>query len=315
MALTALNHKKIGDVSLGAASIAGWFDALYDALTAATYYDSEVRTAGVGSAVKNVTKEQETGTTVCIHGEFVSADMAGWKWAFAGGSTVGKMIGPETNVGFGFTIIRNAGAYADYKHATAPFTTGDFPGYWALGDPSIVDILRVYESQETLWVEAIDLSNATEVRCAAVGALWDPDSTDPSDSESNGRRIGLMCSSEKLSYPGAMHTTTTAFLGHWESIYRAHAGALTVGGDTIVTCSRCSVGDPGSLILPSGQAARLAHISHRANADGILIGQLRDVQIIGHQKDGLVAESAGADVGYVIGQNHLAADDAILLQA
>jgi hypothetical protein len=322
MALTALNHKMIDVEPVGVAGQEGNLDALYDALTASTYYDGTARTPGSGSAVKNVTKVEVATVTEAIYGEFAGANMAGWKWMVAGasGKSPGKIAGPDTGSGvFWLTIVRNAGAYADWQHASAPFTTGDFPGFWAiLENVHATALSRVWciESQDSLWMAWHNAGSPGYSWLSAAGAMWDPDSTDPADSESNGRRVGMLVSSQ-WGLTGDMHQSAGSILGYTASGQRPHTGVIDVGADTMTPLVRTTLwtGDPGGLIYPSGKSARLGHLAYKSYSTGSFVGQLRDVDVIGNSKTGLVAENAGADVGYVVGQYADTSADAILLRA
>jgi hypothetical protein len=124
-------------------------------------------------------------------------------------------------------LAKNAGAFNAWDNA-APFTSGQFYGYWRAANTGSGTFSRVWiiESQEALFV-VIELTTGV---CIPIlgGAYLDPESSTSGACESDGARYGLAVGSA-TAWSSTSFQTGANFLGHSASNAQYHHMIADVG--------------------------------------------------------------------------------------
>jgi hypothetical protein len=319
MSLSAAPYKRLPDQPC-ASTQTGVLNAIYDALTSATYYDASSRT----SKVTGVTKD---GTTDAVY----------WSWVASIGASglkavMSKQAGttprsPDTAAAGNLVgqIVKNAGAYSSYASAT-PFTTGDEFDNWGFTDATNITNIRVYESDESIKIVGL-AAGQYAVYVHWMGALWDPDSTAVADSEYSGRRFGMITShltgvevaggQPNWLMTQARNDSNSIYLSHNNLDTGWHSGAMTIGSGTPEPATRLMfprtiANSTAEYLMPSGRVCMLDSIVYGNGTT--VIGKLRDCVYIPQAINGTTLQNAGTDIGYVVGGDNTSSGDAVLLK-
>lgn len=321
MSLTPQQWKKLPVQTLGATTLPTILDAIYTALTSATYYDASARTAGAGSAW-TFSRYQNAGTTEAVYGT-PPTDAIAHRAIFAGvnAARTPLMASPDTWLAncLMVSVAKNAGAFASWDHASAPFTSGQFFGYWRVYAGTTAAKVHVYESQECLAVFVEETGGS--VYGALAGALWDPESSDTTnDSESDGRLYGVVTSGSGSAVSATFNTTASAFLGHSVTIGNAHAGIFQPGSSSILSALRWCLPDVSTTTSSYSRAGRFYRVPwlYRLNQSAPndrMIGRLREACLFRDGKLGNVHSESGADKAYLVGGSTTADQDCVALVA
>lgn len=231
MSLATLNWKKTAPVNVAASTVAGQLDALYSCLTKTTYEDGSARSAGSGSAWTAGRYQIAGPVTEAVYCTPPTGTIA-HRLIFAGSTTAKTptMATPDTwatNCVLA-GLAKNAGAFNAWDNA-APFTSGQFYGYWRATSTGAGTWSRVWiiESQEALFV-VFELTTGV---CYAVlgGAYLDPESSTSGSCESDGARYGLAVSGSGIAWTAAAFQTGNSFLGYSATIAQYHHMVADVG--------------------------------------------------------------------------------------
>jgi hypothetical protein len=318
--LSALNWKRLPTTSPSSGAINAVLDAIFTALSSATYYNGDARTVGAGSAW-TVSRFQAAGTTEAVYATPPSASIAGCRAIFAGaaGAKTPTMASPDTYIASCVlaAVQKGAGAFTTWDGAT-PFTNSGFFGYWrgfhAAG--STAGNIVIYESQEAL---AVFIENTLgAVTGVFVGCFVDPGTTLLSDAETDGRLYGVLTSGSTSGIPSAFWTSTTSWLSHSASNGAVHAGCFNPGLTTTSNVDVFTLGTAPTatnLVTRSGAPALLPFVWVEEGGAGRTIGRAREMYII---RDGLLREvlaQSGTTIAYVASGSSGAAQDAIAFGA
>lgn len=230
MSLATLNWKKTAPVNVAASSVAGALDALYSCLTKTTYEDGSARSAGSGSAWTGGRYQIGGPVTEAVYCTPPTGALS-HRLIFAGSTTAKTptMASPDTWVANCVLagLAKNAGAFNAWDNA-APFTSGQFYGYWRAANTGSGTFSRVWiiESQEALFV-VVELTTGV---CIPIlgGAYLDPESSTTGACESDGARYGLAVGSA-TAWASTSFQTGTNFLGHGVSSGQYHHMVADVG--------------------------------------------------------------------------------------
>jgi|DEB19_MinimDraft_3_1074340.scaffolds.fasta_scaffold30478_2 hypothetical protein len=230
MSLATLNWKKTAPVNVAASTVAGALDALYSCLTKTTYEDGSARSAGSGSAWTAGRYQIAGPVTEAVYCTPPTGAI-NHRLIFAGSTTAKTptMASPDTwatNIVLA-GLAKNAGAFNAWDNA-APFTSGQFYGYWRAANTGSGTFSRVWiiESQEALFV-VVELTTGV---CIPIlgGAYLDPESSTAGACESDGARYGLAVGSA-TAWASNSFQSGTNFLGHSASNAQYHHMVADVG--------------------------------------------------------------------------------------
>lgn len=214
MSLATLNWKKTAPVNVAASSVAGALDALYSCLAKTTYEDGSARSAGSGSAWTAGRYQIAGPVTEAVYCTPPTGAI-NHRLIFAGSTTLKTptMASPDTWTSNCVLagLAKNAGAFNAWDNA-APFTSGQFYGYWRAANTSSGTFSKVWiiESQEALFV-VVELTTGV---CIPIlgGAYLDPESSTAGSCESDGARYGLAVGSA-TAWASTSFQSGTNFLG------------------------------------------------------------------------------------------------------
>lgn len=317
------NYRYVGSQSFTSATVAAVLDALYTLGTRTTYANGSARTEGSGSAwTYTGNRYQNAGTTEALYPAPPTSTLGG-RILLAGAASLPvpnpTMASPDsaaTNILMG-NVIKNAGAFASWN-AAAPFTSGQVFGYWRIW-PTTAGTGSVH-----LWEGKDAMKIAITAGTGAYGwiglAIGDPDSTDASDAESDGKVYGQITSGSAFAINPAFGSTIDQWLGHSGSASQPHAGIFTPGASAVLTVAPRGRHDTAmtttGLKSRSGKWAR-SPIDYRYTAaapnDGFAF-RLRDILWFSDSQIGRVHSSGGTTIGYVAGASATSDADAILLE-
>ncbi len=179
-------------------------------------------------------------TTEALHGGFAFSGKAKWMVCGAAGartpwmatSTGGNHTYLASCIFLGLTV--DPGVYQAWDHATQPFTSGRPIGLCRMVDCAVkaVKYVHAYVNAENLTV----LFETTDgmVYGGGCGGSIDPESTDPLDAESDGRRYSVWTTGTIAGGITTTHNTANiqAPGGHVSNATEAHHLALTPGTAT-----------------------------------------------------------------------------------
>ena len=296
MALTTQTWKRLATVVPAGAAIDQTLDAIYTALTAVTYYDGSARTPGSGSAWTAARYQTGTPKTEAVYCSPVVGTL-NHRAIFAGSASAKTptMASPDTwgtNVVL-YGLAKNAGAYNAWDNA-APFTSGQWPGYYRLTSSTTINKVYVFECAESLCVVAE--SSGGVVFCCLLGALFDPYTTAALSAESDGRRYGMVNASASTGMIALQNEWAVSMLFYHQTTANTtnHSIALDVGAvATFVGLTR--VASPGGatsitwLINAAGEACTVPFAVGRSAAtpNDHFIGVVRQINI---SKNGILGQ-------------------------
>lgn len=247
MSLATLNWKRVAGVIPASNSIKDVLDALYSAGTATTYWDGSARTQGSGSAW-TFSRYQNAGTTEAVYASPVTGSLN--HRAIFGGASGAKtptMASPDTYTASVVLagLAKNAGAYNAWDNA-APFTSGQFYGYWKCLNLASFTIAKVHivESQEAIVV----VFEATTGACQSVlvGAYLDPETSTGTAAESDGRRYGLAVPFSSTATTATFLETNASWLSHSASANQYHHMVADIGAvSTFITTNKLQLFQSG----------------------------------------------------------------------
>lgn len=320
MALPTMKWRYVGSSSYGA-SIDAALDAIYTLGTSATYYDGSARTPGSNQAA-TYSRFQASGTTEAVYATPATSTALAVKWIFAGSSSAKSptMASPDTwaTNHLLVSINKNSGAFNAWD-AAAPFTSGQFFGYWRSWDTAANSgSVHMFECEEAVMLFFVRSSDGT-VRACCAGAFIDPHSTDSADAESDERVYGVYASGgTNVAGVSGISTQNTSWMGYGTSNDNCHTGIFFPGLGTIQAVQRNT--EYGTT---SGMTHRLTSGSYLYFQDNILvaadsspnaaIGNLRSMGTFGRATVGQVLSDGVNDIAYVIGNNGASDNDAAIL--
>lgn len=242
MSLEALSFKYIGKFIVPASTSSGSMAAISNAFSSATYADGTSRVTGSGIAWTPTT-QLNSGTTLAVSLTPVTSTL-GQKIIYAGGGTgTPTMLTPDTytTTRIYFGLCKNAGNFNSWTDSN-PFGTGEFSGYTGLGLGTNISAIHAYESIDSIFV--IAETTTSNVYISHVGAVIDPESSNASAAESDGKIYGLFTTGYN-SNGGTPHWYANfganSFLNHGANAGQAHGYIMNFGASTITTVRRLNV--------------------------------------------------------------------------
>ncbi len=329
MSLSALNWRRLPTQVLGASTAVAVLDAIYTALGpgGVTYYDGSTRTPGSGSA-GTWTRYQNAGTTEALYCTPATTTLTN-RILIAGVNAVRTplMASPDTYSSnmLMATIVKNAGAFASWDHATQPFTSGSPFGFWRFLSIAAITLGNVYcfEAEEAV---AVFVENGADgsIFGFVAGAILDPESSDvTSDAESDGKLYGLLVTGSTaigntFNTAGGTTASTNAFMAHSTTAAQAHIGCFTPGAGTIKTLFRVltpALSTTTHLKTPAGRFVRIPYLFADRSGNSPIVGRLREIVNGPDGKIINVYQESGVDVAYLVSGSSTADQDAVWLLA
>lgn len=216
----------------GTPTVAETLNAIYNALKSTSYADRTPRTPGSGTAW-DVSRYQNGGTTEALYAKAPLAAISTMDIILAGvdsGAPTPTMLTPDSfSTGYMLVGINKGGSGFNAWDNAAPFTSGNFSGYWRGFNCANAFWIYVYESLEDLWIFAETVAGV--LATVRVGAFIDPLTSHASDAETSGR-IYAMVSSGTGSVSTNFWDTNGPF-AHAVSANVHHFGSFTPGAGTI----------------------------------------------------------------------------------
>ncbi len=317
MSLAPLTFKYIGNFLSPALTTSGTLAAINNAFRSTTYADGTTRITGSGIAWTPQT--QVSASTITAVALTPVTSTLGQKMIYAGaGTNAGTMIGTEAwsaNNRLFYGLCKNAGAFSTYS-SSAPFTTGQFSGYLGAANATQVTNVHAYETQDSVFVMCETSTKA--VYMSYGGAIIDPETSNASCAESDGKIYGL-CST---GYALAGGISISAYANSTFLYYDGGAGGtknfiMTFGTSSLVPTYRANgLGATTTTVLRNTANEYVQLPLYMMKNDGTTFyGRLREVLMFtqGLNNTKLVASSVTS--GYVVGANSTTVGQAILLKA
>jgi len=255
MSLPRLHWRALAPSSVPSNAIDVILDEIADDFEAVAYQNAAYGTRTPGSdKAWTVERIQDTGTTIALGLTPPSGDVDGLRIIIAGHASAQTptMLTPDafaTNA-LHIAVVKGAtGTIGDWESAT-PYSGGTLSGYWSAWRATTAltfDSIRVYESEEAIAITG----HSTTTGCLIMaGALFDPESTDGSAAESDGRLYGMHCSGLNVvihatgwSGQGSGGVNIQSILGHGTGVGSNHTGRFNPGASTWATGSRYALRD------------------------------------------------------------------------
>jgi hypothetical protein len=266
-----LTFVRCADVSPAAATIAGFLDAIYSALSAVNDYRG---TAKPATHAWTFTQRQVLAVTNAITCEppaalgLISPVIIIGGRAAISTPVVPTMLAPDTafNNICHIGINKNGGAYNSWD-AALPMTSGQWSGYYR-GVYSALNvtatIVRCYVSQETILIQCI--GSSTVQGWMYAGALLQPYTNDTLLAcETDGRLYGMTVSGGTSSVSATWLTAASAMFSHQTSASTNHSAVFQPGSATMFACGTRTV-----YTTSGGTATELA------DSSGAYIGDIMD---------------------------------------
>jgi len=302
MALVALNWRRIASQAVASSTVEDMLNAIYTAYGAAAYIDGETR-AGKPTAW-TISRYENVGVTEAIYGTPPAAAVNDLRVILAGvdaGAPTPTMQTPDTfsTATVLCSVNKNSGVFNAWD-AAAPFTSGDFFGYWkASRNSNAVVAVHCFECQEAI---AVFFESSTGyIGGCALGALHDPLTSHALDAETSGRLYGVLTSGYSNWSPNLWNN---GFNGHSNFNNSPHTGVFTPGAGTVEAMSSGVVHSAvsgNSKTTVSGSPILWPVCSERYSTPYQFRGKLREIFMFGQGQFGQVVQDSGAvDRGYVV---------------
>jgi hypothetical protein len=307
-----LTFIRCADTSPAAATIAGFLDAIYTALSAANDYRG---TAKPASHAWTFTQRQVTSVTNAITCEPPAAlGLIAPVVIIAGRAAVGSptMLAPDSafNSVCMIGINKNGGAYNSWD-AALPMTSGQFSGYYRGVYPTLnvtATIVRCYVSQETIFIQCIGSTNVQGWMYA--GGILQPYTNDTSLAcETDGRLYGMTVSGGTSSVSTAWLTAASAMFSHSTTASQNHSAVFQPNTATMYACGLRTVYNSGGgavAELTDGSGAYIGDImdfgrsSGSGQNAGTRLGTLRGIYRAGSVQSGRYLRSGATDLYHYV---------------
>lgn len=322
MALSTLNNRKLAVVTTAGAAIHQILDGVHTALVSVTYADGSTRTPGSGSAWTGARFQAGGTTTECVYATPPSASVSHRAvLAGAAGAKTPTMASPDTWATSTViaTTVKSYGAFNAWD-AAAPFTSGQFYGYWRCVASTITIVkVHVYENQEEL---VVLFESSTGLMFGVKWSTLEVPSGSATCSENGGRRYTMAVSHPTTGITASFLEVNTGWLGHAATATNNHHMALGVGAvSTFSTIDKVWLLESGhssatNLLDESGAnncwLGMIFKKSGSAPSDQF-VGILRQTGVVADKVMGTVNQTAGTAHWYNISGNTGSAGNALAL--
>jgi hypothetical protein len=317
MSLELLSYDYIGRFVTPAVTVSGTMAAIQNGFQSTTYSDGSARSPGSGIAW-TAAVETSAGATVSLSLTPATSSLGQKAIITGGGTGTPTMISPDTyaNTRLYVGLCKNAGAYTSWANAN-PFSSGQYSGLTSF--TPAVSAVHIYESKDTLAL--FGETSVGAVYIVMMGALLDPESTDPLAAESDGKRYCIFTSGA-----GAVGGTpnlstnfgTNSFLGYTASALAAHCYIMNIGASATTTACRNNVvlqgANAASFKNAAGEFVRLPIYLQGLSTSNFWFGRIREVLTFTQSLAGTKFTVSNVTKGFVIGANTTATSECILLR-
>ena len=325
-----LTFVRCADVSPAAATIAGFLDAIYSALSAVNDYRG---TAKPATHAWTFTQRQVLAVTNAITCEppaalgLISPVIIIGGRAAVSTPTAPTMLAPDTafNSVCLVGINKNGGVYNSWD-AALPMTSGQFSGYYRGVYPTLnvtATIIRCFVSQETLFIQCI--GSAAVQGWMYAGALLQSYTNDTVlCAETDGRLYGMTVSGGTSSVSATWLSTASAMFSHQTPASSNHSAVFQPNTATMWACGTRTIYSTGGGTIPETQDNSGAfigdimdfgrNIASGQNA-GTRLGTLRGIYRAGNVISGRYLRTGATDLYHYVGMDTSAIGNALLLPA
>lgn len=320
MSLEALSFKYVGKFTVPAATLSGTLGTISRAFSSNTYADGTSRVTGSGVAW-TPESQLSSGTTLAVSLTPVTSTL-GHKIIYAGGGTGSPtMISPDTysNTRMIFGLCKNAGTFNSWSNAN-PYSAGQFSGYTTafVGNTTITSI-HFFESKDSILV--VGQTNTSTLYYSYVGAIIDPESSNASAAESDGKIYGLFTSG----YNGAAGTPNYSanfgaysFLSHGTVAGNAHGYITNFGASTVVGIRRANVllTPPNAATVLKNPVSEFVRLPIYIEIGGsTFYGRLREVFMFGTGLAMTKLTVSNVVTAYILGASPITTSECIAIKA
>lgn len=324
MALVALTHRRLADVTAGTLTMPAVLDAIWASVSSAvtTYSDGSPRSfSGPSATGWTWNRVQVSGVTESL-------------WAFPPGGTMSQrvviagrsaaptpspvILAPESFLASGLMIghALEAGAFTTWN-AASPFTTGRWSGYTRLGQavttmgsPIVVSVI---ETQETITL--LLRVGGTAIMAAGAGAYVDPETTSAAACESDGRRYGLWTCGSTLSTTMLGTGTSGIMFVHTTSAGQmAHTYLWRPGVSVMDTARRPYLSAVMTITEMTNLAGEIAGPPIHITASSGWGGRVREMTFVRGMLYQQVVSNAGTIAGLALAPSTTTTGDCILMK-
>ncbi len=319
MSLEASSFKYIGKFNVPASTTSGSMAAIANAFSSTTYADGSSRVTGSGVAWTPFS-QLSAGTTLAVSLTPVTSTL-GQKIVYAGGGGGSPtMISPDlyANTRINFGLCKNAGNFNSWADAN-PYGTGQFSGYTGFVVGTNVSAIHVYESKDSVFV--LGESSAGNMYITHAGAIVDPESSNASAAESDGKIYGLLTSN----YNGLGGTPhfynnfgVNSFLSHNVGAGQSHSYLMNFGTSAIIVVRRSNVlfTTPTAASVLKNTASEFVRLPiYIEIAGSTFYGRLREVFMFGTGLSTTKLTVSNVVTAYLIGGSTVATGECIAIKA
>ena len=325
-----LTFVRCADVSPAAATIAGFLDAIYSALSAVNDYRG---TAKPATHAWTFTQRQVLSVTNAITCEppaalgLISPVVIIGGRAAVNTPTAPTMLAPDTafNSVCLVGINKNGGSYNSWD-AALPMTSGQFSGYYRGVWPQLnvtATIIRCFVSQETILIQCI--GSAAVQGWMYAGGILQPYTNDTLLAcETDGRLYGMTVSGGTSSVSATWLSAASAMFSHQTPASTNHSAVFQPNTATMWACGTRTIYSTGGGTIPETQDSSGAfigdimdfgrNIASGQNA-GTRLGTLRGIYRAGNVISGRYLRTGATDLYHYVGMDTSAIGNALLLPA
>ncbi len=319
MSLETSSFKYIGKFIVPASTTSGSMAAISRAFSSTTYADGSPRVTGSGIAWTPFA-QLSAGTTLAVSLTPVTSTL-GQKIVYAGGGGGSPtMISPDaySNLRIYFGLCKNAGNFGSWADAN-PYGTGQFSGYTGLSIGTNVSAIHAYESKDSVFVFSETTTN--NVNLSLAGAVIDPESSNASAAESDGKIYGLFTSGYG-SNGGTPHWYpnfgVNSFLNHGITAGQAHGYIMNFGTSTTTAVKRSNVllTTPSAGSILKNIASEFVRLPIYIEIGGsTFYGRLREVFMFGTGLCATKVSVSSVVTAYIIGGSTITTGECIAIKA
>jgi hypothetical protein len=319
MSLETLSYKYIGKFTAPAATVSGNMSAISTAFSSTTYADGTSRVLGSGVAWTPFA-QLSASNTLAVSLTPVTSTL-GQKIVYAGGGGgTPTMVSPDTyaNTRINFGLCKNAGNFNSWADAN-PYSAGQFSGYTALSTGTAITAIHAYECKDSVFV--IGETSAGGMYFSHAGAIIDPESSNASAAESDGKIYGLFTSG----YTAVGGTPnwynnfgSNSFLSHGATAGQSHAYIMNFGASTTTAVKRSNVllTSPSAATILKNSVSEFVRLPIYIEIGGsTFYGRLREVFMFGTGLSHTKLTVSSLVSAYILGASTVTTSECIAIKA
>lgn len=322
MSLIHNQWRYVGSKAFVSATVASALDSLYSLGTTGSYADGTSRIQGTNSAwnfTNNIFQSSSITEAVWCTPPGTNAQTILIAGSAVNQPTGSAMATPDvatTNNMF-VNITKGSGSYNSWTQ-NPPITGGTTFGFWKCWTTAAAaGTVYLWESKECVAV-ILGKTDGTTYGFIA-GAIIDPESSDATDAESDGRLYGIMTSGVNAVITTSFNSTAaTSFISaHSAGNGDAHGGVFNPGLSTITTLKtnqQLKSSDTTTMRTNSGKFVRQPILMCKFNSPFSFVGRLRDIVYCTDGKTGQKLLDGATTIGYLMGSHTSTDNDQVMLE-